>query len=496
MPATLRSHTLFRILLLGGFLLALRAVGAEARRPNFLFLLTDDQGYGEIGAHGNPVLRTPHLDRLHSRSLRFTRFHVSPTCAPTRAALLTGRHEFRSGVSHTVFERERLSPGAATLPRRLQELGYATGIFGKWHLGDEEAYQPGNRGFEEVFIHGGGGIGQGYPGSCGDVPGNTYHDPWVRRNGRFVRTHGYCSDVFADAAGDWIERCRMEGRPWFTWLAFNAPHDPFVSPGPEWEAPYLGRGLSTNAVRYFAMIAHLDAAVGRLLDRLGRSGAAQDTVVVFLTDNGHSEPSGFNAGMRGIKGTPYEGGIRVPSFWSWPGRIPAGVDCDRLTAHLDVFPTVLELAGGKPLASDRLEGRSLVPLFRDPAAAWADRRLYIHFGRWEVGTAREAKHVKSAVMDARFKLVEDRELYDLLQDPGETTNRIGEFPDVAERLRRDYDAWWRSALPDTEANEWALGPYVNPFKEAFWRQEGGGPDDALRTRMDPAWKFDPGRPAF
>ncbi|MFM7102121.1 MAG: sulfatase-like hydrolase/transferase, partial [Verrucomicrobiota bacterium] len=161
--------------------------GLRGTRPNVVVVLTDDQGYGEIAAHGNPILRTPHLDRLHAASLRFTRFHVSPTCAPTRAALLTGRHEFRSGVTHTIFERERLAPDAATLPALLRESGYATGIFGKWHLGDEDAYQPGARGFDEVFIHGGGGIGQTYPGSCGDAPGNTYLDPVIRSDGAFVR---------------------------------------------------------------------------------------------------------------------------------------------------------------------------------------------------------------------------------------------------------------------------------------------------------------------
>ena len=164
---------------------------ASAAPPNIIFLLTDDQGYGDISAHGNPVLKTPALDRLHRESVRLTDFQVSPTCAPTRSALLTGRHEFKNGVTHTILERERLAPDAITLAQALKGAGYTTGIFGKWHLGDEADRRPDRRGFDEVFIHGGGGIGQTYPGSCGDAPGNTYFDPAILHNGRFVKTSGF-----------------------------------------------------------------------------------------------------------------------------------------------------------------------------------------------------------------------------------------------------------------------------------------------------------------
>src|SRR5258708_3849408 len=165
-------------------------------RPNIILVMTDDQGYGELACHGNPIIKTPNLDRIHRESVRFTDFHVSPTCSPTRSALMTGKHEFRSGVTHTVFERERMSLRAVTIAQVLQSAGYATGIFEKWHLGDEAAYQPGKRGFDEVFIHGAGGIGQSYAGSCGDAPGNTYFDPAIRHNGQFEKTKGYCTDLF------------------------------------------------------------------------------------------------------------------------------------------------------------------------------------------------------------------------------------------------------------------------------------------------------------
>jgi len=468
---------------------------AKPPPPNIILIMTDDQGYGEMSCHGNPILRTPNLDRLHAGSVRFTDFHASPTCSPTRAALLTGRHEFRSGVTHTIFERERLGLSAKTLPEVLRQAGYSTGIFGKWHLGDEDAYQPDRRGFDEVFIHGGGGIGQTYPGSCGDAPGNTYLGPVIRHNGQFVRTPGYCTDVFVDQSLRWIDVQRRAGHPFFAMVTPNAPHDPFVSPGPEWEAPYLNRGLSTNAIRYYAMIAHFDAALGRVLDRLREWDLERQTLVIFMTDNGHSIPGVFNAGMRGIKGTPYQGGTRVPSFWRWPGTLPAGVDVPVLAAHLDVFPTLAELARAQvPRAIRRgWEGRSLVPLLKDSAAPWADRLLFIHFGRWEAGQAEAHKYKSCAVRSARFRLVNNVELYDILNDPGETVNLLAREPKETARLRAAYDQWWREVLPGALASDTARGPAVNPFKQAYWGQFGGGPDAALLDRMNPAKKFDPKR---
>lgn len=476
---------------LGWLLLAaaLPAAPALPPRPNLIVILTDDQGYGELGCHGNPIIQTPHLDRLHSGSVRLTDFHASPTCAPTRAALLTGRHEFKSGVTHTVFERERLSLKAVTLPQVLREAGYGTGIFGKWHLGDEPAYQPGRRGFDEVFIHGGGGIGQTYPGSCGDAPGNGYFDPAILHNGRFVRTRGYCTDVFFGQAAKWIEARRGEGRPFFAWIAPNAPHAPHVSPGARYERPYEGQGLGTNAVAYYAMIANLDENVGQLLDRLRAWGLETNTLVVFMTDNGHSMPALYNAGMRGAKGGPYQGGTRVPSFWRWPGVLPAGVDVPQLTAHVDVFPTLAEIAGARvpPEVARQFDGRSLVPLLRDAAAPWPDRWLFTHLGRWDYGRAAGSKFAQCAVRNARFRLVNNRELFDLKADPGEQTNVIEQHPEVVTAMRAAYAQWWAEVLPGLE-NETVLGPKVNPFKALYWQQFGGGPDEQLQERMDPAWK--------
>ena len=486
-----------------GCLLGFRVLGSEptgtgrlrGSRPNIVFIMSDDQGYGEMSCHGNPILRTPHLDRLHSQSLRFTQYHVSPTCAPTRSALLTGRHEFRNGVTHTIFERERLRLDAVTLAEVLRSVGYTTGIFGKWHLGDEDAYLPERRGFDRVLIHGGGGIGQTFPGSCGDAPENPYHDPVLWNGHRFEKTRGYCTDVFFDRAGDWIADCHAQSKPFFAMVTPNAPHDPFVIPSETWAAPYRDRGLSTNAVAYYSMIAHLDAALGRLMARLDATGASRDTLVIFQTDNGHSVDRIFNAGMRGMKGTPYEGGIRVPAFWRWPGRLPAGTDCAALTAHVDVFPTLATLAGADLSRwPSQVEGRSLLPLLEDPRAPWADRLLVTHFGRWEYGEAAAARYRLCAIRDARFKLVNHRELYDLEADPGEREDLATRHPGIVARLRTAYDAWWDEVLPETEANDQTLGTYLNPFKQRYWDQFDLPRDPELVSRMDPVWKFVRPRP--
>jgi arylsulfatase len=454
-----------------------------AGRPNIVLVITDDQGYGELSCHGNPILKTPHLDRLHAQSVRFTDFHVSPTCAPTRAALMTGRHEFRSGVTHTIYERERLSLGATTIVQVLKDAGYATGIFGKWHLGDEEAYQPENRGFDEVFIHGAGGIGQTYPGSCGDAPGNSYFDPAILHNGTFVETEGFCTDVFFDRALDWIGVQSRKSGPFFAYISTNAPHSPYVCPE-AYQRPYLDAGLSSADAAYYGMIANIDDNVGRLVARLDDWRLSERTLLIFMTDNGHCRGHLYNAGMRAAKGSPYQGGTRVPAFFRWPGMLGRGVDVNALAAHIDLFPTLAEIAGAKIPESVELDGRSLVPLLLDAKADWPDRYLFIHKGRWARGKAAESRYADCAVRNTRFRLVNNTELYDIANDPGETTNVIDQHPEVVAKMRAAYDPWWDEVLP-CMVNEDAVGPTINPFKERYWRQSGGGPDEALLKLMDP-----------
>ena len=476
--------------------LPLAAVTAAAGplQPNIIFVLTDDQGYGDLSCHGNPVLKTPNLDRLHDEAVRFTDFHVSPTCAPTRSALYSGRHEFRNGVTHTIYERERLTLNATTLAQVLQGAGYTTGIFGKWHLGDQAEYQPNRRGFDEVFIHGGGGIGQTYTGSCGDAPGNTYFNPAILHNGKFEQTQGYCTDLFFSQALKWIESVKGK-RPFYAYIACNAPHSPLQVPK-EYEQLYAGK-VDADTAKFFGMIADIDDNVGRMLAKLKEWGIERDTLVVFMNDNGGTAGTKvFNTGMRGQKCTAWLGGTRAISFWRWPGAFkPADVSV--LTAHIDFFPTIAELAGAKlsgPVQA-QMEGRSLVPLLRNPDAAWPDRVLFTHVGRWERGQAAQAKYRDCSVRNSRWQMVgvskagdKQWQLFDVKADPGEKNDVASLHPDVVKELDAAYDKWWDSVQPQL-VNENAAGPKVNPFKELYWKQFGKENEPHAGVRPTGAWTF-------
>lgn len=448
------------------------------RRPNIVFVLTDDQGYGDISAHGNPVLKTPNLDRLHHEGVRFTDFMVSPTCSPTRSALMTGRHEFRNGVTHTILERERLTLTATTLAQVLKSAGYTTGIFGKWHLGDEPDHWPSRRGFDEMFIHGAGGIGQTYPGSCGDAPGNTYFDPAILHNGRFVKTKGYCTDVFFAQALKWIETTKGK-QPFYAQITTNAPHAP-LQVRPEDEARYADKVKDQDVAKFFGMIANIDDNVGKLLAKLAEWNIERETLVIFMNDNGGTVGTRvFNAGMKAQKGTPWLGGTRASSFWRWPGTL-APADCDRLAAHIDFLPTLAELAGAK-LSDDvkqQAEGRSLVPLLSNPNSEWKDRTLVTHVGRWPKGAPpANSKYANCSIRNSQFQLVsvgkegaaKNWQLFDLKADIGQQTNIADKHPEIVTQLDREYDRWWESVQPQL-VNENAVGPAENPFKTLFEQQ--------------------------
>ncbi len=455
----------------------LSAAPLAGKRPNIILLITDDQGYGDLSCHGNPVLKTPNLDRLHREGVRFRDFQVSPTCAPTRAALLTGRHEFRNGVTHTIKERERLTPEAVTLAEVLKSAGYTTGIFGKWHLGDEPDRWPDKRGFDEMFIHGAGGIGQSYPGSCGDAPGNTNFNPAILHNGKFVKTDGYCTDVFFNQAMKWIGEVKGK-QPFYAHIATNAPHAP-LDVRPEDAARYAGKVPEMTA-KFFGMIANIDDNTGRLLTQLAEWNLERDTLVIFMNDNGGTAGvKVFNAGMRAQKGTPWQGGIRAANFWRWPGTLPPG-DVDALAAHIDFLPTLAEIAGAAltEKVKTQIEGRSLVPLLEDSQTVWPERNLITHVGRWERGRAAEAKYAHCAIRNTRWKLVNtDRngarswQLFDLKNDPGEQRDVAAAHPSTVRGLESTYDAWWTSLQPQL-VNEGALIPAENAFHARYRRQFG------------------------
>jgi len=459
----------------------------KSARPNIILVMPDDVGYGDYSCLGTPVMKTPSVDAFWKQSVRLTNFHASPTCAPTRSAILSGRHEFKNGVTSTIYERERMSLQTTTIAQVLKKAGYTTGIFGKWHLGDEAAYQPDQRGFDEVYIHGGGGIGQTYPGSCGDAPGNMYTNPALLHNGVFEKTQGYCTDLFFAQAIRWMEAKRKEPAPFFAYIALNAAHEPLQCPEENYRH-YAGQ-VPDNVAKFYGMLETVDTNFGRLLATVKKWGLEDNTLIIYLgSDNGGTEGVRvFNAGMRGRKVTPYEGGTRVPSFWRWPAKFSGGRDVPALTAQIDIFPTLAEIVGvslNGDLAK-QVEGRSLLPLLTNDKAEWPDRILFTHVGRWPHGKAADAKFTSCSVRDSRFTLVNNKELYDLQSDPGETKNVLEANPEEVTKLRAAYEQWWTDVQPFL-VNEEVKGPKLNPFKEKYWKQFGGGPTPEELKKMDPA----------
>ncbi len=463
-------------------------------RPNIILIITDDQGYGPVGRHGHPWLQTPHLDALYDTSTRFDRFLVSPTCAPTRSALMTGRHDMRNGVTHTILERERMTLKATILPQVLKTAGYTSGIFGKWHLGDEEPYQPHRRGFEEAFIHGAGGIGQAYDCSCADVPDNSYFDPVIRHNGSFVQTKGFCTDVFFSAALGWINSVRSQSAPFFAYISTNAPHSPFIAPESS-RRRFLELGFTEEQAGFYGMIENIDQNVGRLMQKVDEWKLLDNTVIIFMSDNGMTGGGSgrpgiamgklsdgtpllpYNAEMKGLKGSPEEGGVRVPFFVRWDGQIKAGQNITQLAAHIDLLPTLAELAGAA-LPEGQVEGRSLLPLIRDPASAWEDRYLVTHVGRWKTGADPDDFQLKNfSIRNQQFRFVNNKELFDMQADPGQKINVIEQHPEVIAEMRKFYDQWWNDTRP-LMVNESAEMSPVRPFQELFnaQQQSTGIPD--------------------
>ena len=417
-------------------------------QPNVVFVITDDQGYGDLGCHGNPILRTPHLDRMHAESVRLTDFHVGPTCAPTRAGLLTGHYANSTGVWHTIGGRSLLRKNETSMATFFARSGYVTGMFGKWHLGDNYPYRPQDRGFQEVVTHGGGGIG-----NTPDYWGNKYFDDTYWTQDGYRKYEGYCTDIWFAEALQFIERNR--DRPFFCYIPTNAPHWPHLVP-PSFSDPYLDKTPHRERAKFYGMVECIDHNFGVLRQKLVEWGLEQNTILIFMTDNGSwggvdvdSEGymvNGYNAGMRGRKGSEYDGGHRVPFFLHWPaGGFVEGRDVTPVTANVDVLPTLIELCGldrGQPdAAAHDFDGRSLAPLLRSPngdAADWPDRALVTDSQR----NVYPVKWKQSAVITDRWRLVNGMELYDIKADPEQRADVATAHPEEVGRLRAAYEQWW------------------------------------------------------
>ncbi|HYT93016.1 MAG TPA: arylsulfatase [Gemmataceae bacterium] len=439
----------------------LASQSGKAKRPNVILIITDDQGHGDLGIHGNPKIRTPNLDKLARQGTRFTYFYVSPVCSPTRASLMTGRYNYRTGVVDTFLGRSLMHPDEVTLAQMLAAAGYRTGIFGKWHLGDNYPLRAMDRGFQESLVLKGGGIGQ-----PSDPPGgDTYFDPVLYENGKAVKTKGYVSDVLTDAAIRFLER-QPDG-PFFVYLAFNAPHAPLQVPEasyqlykkmnlahsefPQVGQPLPGKALQDVTARVYGMVTNIDDNIGRLLARLDELKLAEDTIVIFLTDNGPQQVR-YNSGLRGRKGTVHEGGVRVPFFVRWPGKVPAGGTIDRIAAHIDVAPTLLKMCGVNRPAKVSFDGKSLWPLLRGDKIDWPDRTLYVQWHRGD----RPELYRACAARSQQYRLVQPAgvtgeklpaepkfQLYDISKDPYEEHDFAAKYPEIIARMRKGYEDWFK-----------------------------------------------------
>jgi len=438
---------------------------ADSSKPNVIIILTDDQGFGELGVTGNPVIRTPHIDSFAAQSASLVNFHVMPVCSPTRACLMTGRYNYRTGVTDTFLGRSLMHPDETILAEMLAAGGYRTGIFGKWHLGDNYPMRAMDKGFQESFVLNGGGLAQpGDPPDPADERG-AYFNATLRHNGEWVKTKGYVSDVITDAAVQFI--ANSGGKPFFVYLPFNCPHAPHQVPD-EYREHYLGRDLGATAfpktghpmaakndpddlARVYGMIENIDENVGRLLAKLDELKLTDNTLVILFSDNGCQKHNGYNAGFQGWKGTPFEGGIHQFCFVRWPGRLDAGRRVDRIAAHIDLAPTLLELCGVPKPESVTFDGVSLAPLLRGEKVEWPDRTLFF---QWHRGDAPE-RYRSFAARSQDWKLVQPLgasemkwngrtafQLYDMAHDPLELHDLAAENPDMIAKLKAQYDAWF------------------------------------------------------
>lgn len=410
-------------------------------RPNVIFVLTDDQGYGDLSYSGNPVLRTPALDRLHAESVRFTDFHVCPVCTPTRGELLTGRDALRNGATFVCMGRSLLRADLPTMADIFADEGYHTGHFGKWHLGDNAPYRPQDRGFQETIWHPSWGIT-----SAADFFGNDYFDDHYRHRDEIEQYRGYCTDIWFDEGIAWMKQNVKNGDPFFAYIATNAPHGPLWVPD-HYRNPYRNR-VEPKEASFFGMIACIDENMAKLDHFLRDAGIYDNTIVVFMTDNGTATGENvFNAGMRGKKASLYDGGHRVPCLVRWPGGgISGGRDIDVLSRGTDLFPTLIELCELRTPDGLEFDGWSLVSLMLPGAATdprFHDRTTVVQFGHTNesisFGLAGEGV---ASVLWNRWRLVEGEELHDLDRDPGQQVNRFEDAPEVAARLRDHYAEWW------------------------------------------------------
>lgn len=489
-------------LLIGLFPQIFGAGTAAAQRPNVVVIMSDDQGGGDYGFIGNDVIRTPQLDAMHQRSGFLSRFYVSPVCAPTRASLMTGRYNYRTRCIDTFVGRAMMDSDEMTIAEFLRDAGYRTGIYGKWHLGDNYPLRAMDQGFQDSLVHRGGGIGQ--PSDPIGAEGK-YTDPTLIKNGVETAMQGYCTDIYFDAAMEFISNSAKDGQNFFTYIATNAPHGPFHDVPQELYEEYLKTDFSPILVnklkparekqehdklaRIAAMITNIDENVGRLFKKLDALGIRENTIVVYLNDNGPNTMR-FVGDMRGMKTHVDDGGIRSPLLFHWPAKVSARKTSDALCAHIDVLPTILDACDVEVPAGHKIDGRSFLPLLTGDNAIWPTRQVVLQTHRGNV--PQQFHHF--ALHEHPWKLVHPTgfgnenfsgepklELYNLSKDPRQQNDVADEQPKVLRRLKTGYENWFADVSSSRDDN------YAPP------RIVIGTPNEkqSVLTRQD--WRHSKGR---
>ncbi len=486
-------------------------------RPNIILIMTDDQGIGDLGVAGNPILETPNIDAMASRSASLSRFYVSPVCSPTRACLMTGRYNYRTRVVDTWVGRSMMDTEEVTVAELLREAGYATGIFGKWHLGDCYPMRPSDQGFEESLVHKGGGLAQ--PSEPFENQ-RRYTDPILFHNNELVQTKGYCTDVYFDGALDFIENAKAKNRPFFSYIALNAPHGPYHDVPKDLKVKYKNKDILSisigqtneklldNVAGVLAMIEHVDQNVGKLFTQLDEWGLTENTLVVFMVDNGPNSRR-YVMDLRGMKSEVHEGGIRSPFFAHWPAQLQAGTSSSRISAHIDLLPTFLDVAQVEAPSGLKLDGKSILPLLKGNEADWEDRHLFLQVHRGDT----PVKYHHFAAIGQTYKLVHPTgfgnskmpegvpfELYNLEEDPGESQDLAASHPAEMELLMKAYEDWFEdvsSTRPDNYAKPAIIVGTEKETMTALTAQDwtkhtggGWGKSGAWRLKVDKAADFD------
>lgn len=443
-------NVLFSVIFI--LLISFLFVSCSKKQPNVILIMTDDQGYGDLACLGNPYVKTPALDKLYEESVRFTDFHVDPCCSPTRAALMTGCYSSRAGVWHTIGGRSLLKEGMPTIANLFANNGYETGIFGKWHLGENYPFRPQDRGFKETLVHGGGGIG-----SNPDYWGNDYFDDTYIHNGVPEKYEGYCNTIWFNEAIKYIKNNR--NKPFFCYIPTNVPHAP-LRVDEKYVKPYEGQ-VSDRLAHYYGMVTKMDEDIGTLLRTLKEMDLEENTILIFMTDNGPCPwfggividfetgfvKEGCSAGMRGGKIWGYENAQRVPFFIRWPGaKIGGGKDINALSAQIDIMPTLIDLCNLKTSDDLKFDGKSIAPLLNEKITGWPERTLFVHNQRVEY----PVKDKEYQVLTEKWRLVkrDKDELYNIQDDPGERIDIAAKNPDVVKDLYKRYEKWWQDISVD------------------------------------------------